>query len=88
MTLRKRTLEKQVQSSNLSPKSLDVLKMKVQHQLAKKQLIVPQSTSWDELKRANIWLGFLEEEVKTIFNVRSIPHLDAYAQKLVDQHKK
>ena len=61
--------------------------MKVDHHLNKKKLQIPQVVSWENLKKANPWLGPVEDDVKKLFNVRSIPRLDRYAQKLVDQHE-
>lgn len=77
-------------SSNVSSKSLDVLKAKISHQLHvnKKKLVIPQNKSWDDLKESNIWITPIENEVKSIFNVRSIPCLDNYAQELIHQSQK
>lgn len=76
--------------SNASHDSLRILKMKIDHHLKEEnqELILPEHPFWQELRALNPWILPLEEDIKTIFNVHSIPHLDVYAGQLMDQYKK
>lgn len=76
--------------SNASHDSLRILKMKIDHHLKEenKGLVLPERPLWEDLRILNPWIAPLEEDIKTIFNVHSIPHLDVYAGQLIDQYKK